>query len=167
MLPARGKTRQHCCAPRAHNRCFWRFSETSVGSIDCLIDWLDWSCSQAIDEVTEAYTSELVMRGADYRDDGFYQCIAKNQYGVFNSKMAQVTVLGKSSIFSQVFQFGQYVASWWEFICWSSGSLVVPVPLSGTGITIITIIIIVIMIIILTIITAAPPSSSAAASSSS
>ena len=27
MLPARGKTR-HCCAPRGHNKCFWRFSET-------------------------------------------------------------------------------------------------------------------------------------------
>ena len=25
MLPARGKTRQHCCA--GHKKCFWRFSE--------------------------------------------------------------------------------------------------------------------------------------------
>ena len=28
MLPVRGKTRQHCCAPRGHKKCFWRFSET-------------------------------------------------------------------------------------------------------------------------------------------
>ena len=28
MLPASGKMRQHCCAPRGHNKCFWRFSET-------------------------------------------------------------------------------------------------------------------------------------------
>ena len=27
MLPARGKTRQHCCAPRGHHKCFRRFSE--------------------------------------------------------------------------------------------------------------------------------------------
>ena len=28
MLPARAKTRQHCCAPRGHDKCFWIFSET-------------------------------------------------------------------------------------------------------------------------------------------
>ena len=28
MLPVRGKPRQHCCASRGHNKCFWRFSET-------------------------------------------------------------------------------------------------------------------------------------------
>ena len=28
MLPVLGKTRQHCCAPRGHKECFWRFSET-------------------------------------------------------------------------------------------------------------------------------------------
>ena len=28
MLPVRGKTRQHCCEPRGHKKCFWRFSET-------------------------------------------------------------------------------------------------------------------------------------------
>ena len=28
MLPVRGKTRQHCWAPRGHKKCFWRFSET-------------------------------------------------------------------------------------------------------------------------------------------
>ena len=28
MLPVRGKTWQHCWAPRGHKKCFWRFSET-------------------------------------------------------------------------------------------------------------------------------------------
>ena len=28
VLSVRGKTWQHCCAPRGHKKCFWRFSET-------------------------------------------------------------------------------------------------------------------------------------------
>ena len=28
MFPVRGKTWQHCCAPRGHKKCFWKFSET-------------------------------------------------------------------------------------------------------------------------------------------
>ena len=28
MLPVLGKTWQHCCAPRRHKPCIWRFSET-------------------------------------------------------------------------------------------------------------------------------------------
>ena len=28
MLPVRGKTWQHCCAPHGRKKCFWRFSET-------------------------------------------------------------------------------------------------------------------------------------------
>ena len=28
MLPVLGKTRQHCCVPCRHKKCFWSFSET-------------------------------------------------------------------------------------------------------------------------------------------
>ena len=32
ILPVCGKPRQHCCTPRGHKKCFWRFPETSFVS---------------------------------------------------------------------------------------------------------------------------------------